>query len=102
MAANDPAQRTSIARTAAYTSWTNTPNWSERTAAVRRKSPVTFEYWLDKARSDFPDDSHEQSVKRATAAHRAYQQKLGRRSGEARRAKRAKAAGSPEQKKDVA
>lgn len=91
MPANDPAQRTSIARTAALTSWVNTPNWSERTAPARRKSRLCFEYWLDKAKADFPGDTHAQSVKRATAAHRAYQQQLGRRSGEARRAKRAAA-----------
>lgn len=71
MAAADPARRRLSASIAANASWARTPIRSERTAAARRSSPGSVEYWLAEVDPDermSPDDRR----KAAVNARRAY------------------------------
>jgi hypothetical protein len=88
MAAADPARRKLASSIAADTSWARTANRSERTAPARRRTPVQFEYWLDKVRAEHPDLNPAQQRAMATNAWRAQQKSSSLAAAKAREAKR--------------
>ncbi|MFC5744761.1 hypothetical protein [Actinomadura rugatobispora] len=88
MPARDPKARSEIARTAALVNLAKQANWVEMTAPARRKSPVTFEYWLDRTKTEHPDAPPRQQQRMAEAAWRARQRQNSKKAVEARKAKR--------------
>jgi hypothetical protein len=69
-----PEQRVMRAKLASHTSWAEMPDperRAQRTAAARRKSPVSFEYWLDKVTAENPDLPPKALHRAAENAHRA-------------------------------
>jgi hypothetical protein len=79
------SERSSAARIAADISWARTPNRSERTAAARANSPVSYEYWLRKIKTEGSVREVDQPAA-AASAHRAYMAQLGKKSRVKRRA----------------
>lgn len=79
-----PAERSTAARHAVTASWAYTPDRAERTAPARRRSPVSYEYWLDKLTEEGrhrPEDL----PKAAESAHKAYMTGLSRKAAAARK-----------------
>ena len=87
MAARDPEARIRSARLASDISWGQTPNWAERTAAARRRSPITFEGQLSRVREEFPDESAAQQRAIAEKRWRTQQQQNAVKAAAAKRAK---------------
>lgn len=93
MAARDPKARSENARIAALVNLAKTPNWTEMTALARRRSPVTFEYWLDKIRAEHPDVNPKQQRRMADAAWRARQRQNSAKAKAAKAARKAASEG---------
>jgi hypothetical protein len=79
-----PEQRRSRARLAAYVQWSRTPDWSARTQAARDGFLRRFEDEVDPDRRLEPA----QRARMAEMARRAYFSRLGRRSADARAARK--------------
>ncbi len=81
-----PAQRSLQARVAAHTSWANTSDRTERTAAARKAARDRFEKQVD------PDGvlPLEERQQRAESARKAFYLKMAAASAKARRARSGK------------
>lgn len=80
------AERVTIGRLAAHTSWANTPDRTARTAAARANSPTSIEYHLARLDAErFAGATDEQRRSAAEAARKAYFQRLALKSAKSRR-----------------
>jgi hypothetical protein len=82
-----PEQRRSRARLAALVQWSKTPDWSARTQAARDAFMRRFEDQVDPDRRLDPA----QRARQAEMARRAYFVRIGRKSADARAARKAAA-----------
>ena len=83
-----PEQRRSRARLAALVQWSKTEDWSARTQTARDAFMRRFEDQVDPDRRLDP----EQRARQAEMARRAYFVRIGRKSADARAARKAGAA----------
>lgn len=83
-----PEQRSRAARIAAHVQWAKTPHRGERTAAARRASPVSLDYWIARLRKE--GKVREQDIPAAAEnAHTAYMTQLALKAAAARSRKAA-------------
>ncbi|GAA4911449.1 hypothetical protein [Streptomonospora salina] len=82
------AQHAANGRIGALESWSRTSDRAARTKRARENSPACFEYHL--ARVDAEITDHQERVKAAEAAHRAYMLRLAQASAKSRKKKAAR------------
>ncbi len=82
-----PEQRSLRARLAAHSSWAATPDRATRSAAGRKASPGSVEYWLDRVDPDGVMTT-ENRQKAAVSARNAHMARLALASSKARQAKK--------------
>ncbi|MEV7014047.1 hypothetical protein [Streptosporangium sp. NPDC051022] len=82
-----PSERRTIAQIAANTRWAAEPDRTAATAAARRNSPASIEYWAKKID---PDEilPYQERIKRAENAKAAYYAKAMLKARQAKAAKR--------------
>jgi hypothetical protein len=83
--AADPRHLTAVRQIASDRSWASTPNRTERTAAARKASPRSLDYWIAKTAADGIVREQDQAAA-AQSAHRAYMRDMSLRAVAARRA----------------
>lgn len=83
-----PEQRSRAARIAANVQWATTPNWSERTEAARRASPMSLDFHIAKIRAE-GKHREQDVVPAAEAAYRAHMTRMSLRAVAARQARKA-------------
>ena len=83
-----PAERSARARLAAHASWAKTADRTARTAAAKKASPASVDYWLKQVD---PDGAMDPEARRlaAESAYKAHMAKMSFEGLKARRAKKA-------------
>ncbi|MEV8635663.1 hypothetical protein AB0395_28785 [Streptosporangium sp. NPDC051023] len=87
-----PAERKSIAKIAANSRWARESDRTAATAAARKNSPASIEYWLKKV-DPHEEMPYQERIKRAENAKAAYYARVMRKARQAKAAKAAKASG---------
>lgn len=89
MAARDPKARSRAASIASNSYWAMVPNRTEARACARAKSPTSFEYWREWAKTQHPNATAADQLAAAKNAHSAHMRRMANASAKARAARKA-------------